>query len=193
MSFSTTVQPLVQYQTSANSESVLTVLQLLNNGVYEIAEFQRDSDQWDASTKSLFIESVLNNLSIPAFFLAPTAAGKFEIIDGQQRLTTLKEFSENKWPLVDDDEADYIGQQSVHYAGRRFQDLNSTNSPFAQSFQNYLLSLIKLPQGVTDSTKRENFQEDKPGWNPALSPRYQTCILGEVQGGRIHTPRRSLR
>jgi hypothetical protein len=40
----------------------------LNDGTLRIPDYQRDADQWDKSTKSLLIESVINNLTIPAFF-----------------------------------------------------------------------------------------------------------------------------
>ena len=33
-----------------------------------IPGYQRDSEQWDDRKQSLFIESLLNNLTIPAFF-----------------------------------------------------------------------------------------------------------------------------
>ena len=44
--------------------------------------------------KSLFIESVLNRLTVPAFYLAADIndPDRFEVVDGQQRLTTLKDF-----------------------------------------------------------------------------------------------------
>lgn len=55
-------------------------------------------------TKSLLVESVINNLSIPAFFFEVSVDGGVErnqVIDGQQRLTTLNEFFKHKFRLVD--------------------------------------------------------------------------------------------
>jgi hypothetical protein len=42
-----------------------------------------DCDQWDNRKKSLFIESLLNNLTIPAFFFCEDNKGDAEVIDGQ--------------------------------------------------------------------------------------------------------------
>ncbi len=40
----------------------------LRDEIVTIPDYQRDSDQWAEPTKSLLVESVINNLSIPAFF-----------------------------------------------------------------------------------------------------------------------------
>ena len=170
---------MVAYETTANSESVLTVLQRFNNRTYRIAEFQRDSNQWDLEEKSLFVESALNNLPAPANLLAPTADGKSEIIDGQQRLTTIKEYHENRWALAESDEAPYLGQRSAHYAGKTFQQLQSTAPAFAQAFENYLLHLIKLPPGIPDSTKREIFRRINQAGTPLSAQDIRLAYYGD--------------
>jgi uncharacterized protein with ParB-like and HNH nuclease domain len=55
-----------------------------------VPPYQRDSDEWGDNKKSLFIESILNRLTVPAFYLAPSEddPDRFEVVDGQQRLTT---------------------------------------------------------------------------------------------------------
>jgi len=175
------LQPLVAYETTANSESVLTVLQRLNNRNYSIAEYQRDSDQWDPEAKSLFVESALNNLPAPAILLAPTSDGKFEIIDGQQRLTTIKEYYEGKWALADSDDAPYLGQRSAHYAGRKFQELRLNAPAFAQAFENYMLHLIKLPPGIPDSTKREIFRRINQAGTPLSAQDIRLAYYGDCR------------
>ena len=44
---------------------------------------------WDAKKASLLIESVLMNIPVPMIYLAANADGKTNVIDGQQRLTTM--------------------------------------------------------------------------------------------------------
>ncbi len=154
---------------------------MYDSGTYSIADFQRDSDQWDEVKKSLFIESVLNNLTIPSLFLAATSEGKYEIIDGQQRLTTLKEFHSNLLKLVEFDEADYLGQRSVHYAGKTFQELKSSSPAYARAFEEYLLSLIKLPEGVSDSTRREIFRRINEAGTPLSAQDIRLTYYGRCK------------
>ncbi len=47
---------------------------------------------WDDTNKNRFIESILLGLPIPAMFFADTYSGRYEIIDGVQRIQTLAEF-----------------------------------------------------------------------------------------------------
>lgn len=57
--------------------------------------FQR-RDAWNMQRKSLYIESLLLGLPVPPIVLAedPKAKGKFIVIDGKQRLVTMKQFAD---------------------------------------------------------------------------------------------------
>ena len=60
--------PLVQDKTKAQNESIKTIVGKLDDNEVYIPDYHRDSEQWDYRKQSLFIESLLNNLTIPAFF-----------------------------------------------------------------------------------------------------------------------------
>ena len=60
--------PLVKDKTKAQNESIKTIVGKLDDKEVYIPGYQRDSEQWDDRKQSLFIESLLNNLTIPAFF-----------------------------------------------------------------------------------------------------------------------------
>ena len=81
--------PLVTDKTRAQSENIETVVGRLRNERIVIPDYQRDAEQWDERKESLFIESILNNLTIPAFFFSQRDDQKIEVVDGQQRLTTI--------------------------------------------------------------------------------------------------------
>ena len=51
---------------------------------------------WNKKTMSKFIESLLLSIPIPTIFLAENADDTFEVIDGQQRLTTIFAFMKSK-------------------------------------------------------------------------------------------------
>lgn len=51
---------------------------------------------WDKKTMSKFIESLLLSIPIPTIFLAENSDDTFEVIDGQQRLTTIFAFMKSK-------------------------------------------------------------------------------------------------
>lgn len=67
--------------------------------VYTIQpDFQRRR-RWDNVRKSRLIESIIINVPIPPVFLYEVDLSKFQVMDGQQRLTTLKDFFTDKFEL----------------------------------------------------------------------------------------------
>ena len=144
MDAATDPKPLIAESSTSESTSVEVVLNDLRDGVVQIPDYQRDSDQWAEPTKSLLVESVINNLSIPAFFFEVSVDGGVErnqVIDGQQQLTTLNEFFKHKFRLVDSQDAPYISPNSVHYAGKTFDELPDA---YQRAFKKYRLAVIKL-------------------------------------------------
>ncbi len=54
---------------------------------------------WDRVKRSAFIESLLMNIPIPPIFLLEWEYSRYEVMDGQQRLSSIVEFYENRFKL----------------------------------------------------------------------------------------------
>lgn len=54
---------------------------------------------WENPRASRLIESVLADIPVPVIYLAKTAEGKYEVIDGLQRLTSIFRFFDNEFTL----------------------------------------------------------------------------------------------
>lgn len=83
------------------SEYVIeTLITKLERNDYEIPVYQR-KNVWERARKSKFIESILIGLPIPfLFFWQNPDTGRLEIVDGAQRLTSIREFYQNKLKLI---------------------------------------------------------------------------------------------
>lgn len=55
-------------------------------------DFQRGADLWDSKTKSRLIESLLVRFPIPAFYFDASDEDKWVVVDGLQRLCSIKKF-----------------------------------------------------------------------------------------------------
>ena len=55
-------------------------------------DYQRDANIWTHAAKSRLIESMLIRIPLPAFYIDATDEDKWKVIDGQQRLMTIKHF-----------------------------------------------------------------------------------------------------
>jgi hypothetical protein len=60
------------------------------------SEFQRSPDLWNNTKKSRLIESILLRLPIPTFYFDGSDDNKWEVIDGLQRISTLRSFAIHK-------------------------------------------------------------------------------------------------
>jgi hypothetical protein len=88
------------WSTDWTTETVVS--QLRRGNINLNPRFQR-RNAWDSTRKSLFIESLILGLPIPQIILAEEKGkkGSFIVIDGKQRLLTLRQF------LSDADDADF--------------------------------------------------------------------------------------
>jgi len=76
-----------------------TIKTLMNSEKYKIdPDFQRRR-RWNVERKSSLIESFIMNIPIPPIFLYEREYASFEVMDGQQRLSAIHEFYENKYAL----------------------------------------------------------------------------------------------
>jgi hypothetical protein len=143
-----------------------------------IPDYQRDAEQWDERKESLFIESILNNLTVPAFFFAQGEDRKIEVVDGQQRLTTIWKYTEDRFALSDDDSMVYLTPQSVHYRGKKFSELPSE---LRAVFNDYPLTIIYLPLNLDLSTKLEIFRRINEGGTPLSAQDIRLAYYSESQ------------
>src|SRR5262249_42554728 len=56
--------------------------------------------RWDRKRRSLLIESFLMNIPIPPLFLFENRYNQYEVMDGRQRLETIRDFLENRFALT---------------------------------------------------------------------------------------------
>lgn len=106
----TTIQglPLITNPTRSESTNIETTLSRLKSSRIIIPDYQRDAEQWDTRKESLFIESILNNLTIPAFFFSERDDGVIEVVDGQQRLNTIRKYATDTFKISADEEIIYL-------------------------------------------------------------------------------------
>ena len=76
---------------------------------YEIPDWQRE-EVWDTSKKQCLIDSILRGWKLPKFYFVKTSADKYEVIDGQQRLSAIFDFCANELSLSRESGRKFGGQ-----------------------------------------------------------------------------------
>jgi hypothetical protein len=172
------IKPLIAESSTSESTTVEVVLNGIRDQDIRIPDYQRDSDQWDEQTKSLLVESVINNLSIPAFFFEVILDGgieRNEVIDGQQRLTTLNKYYKGEFALVDSEDAPYISPNSILYAAKKFTELPEA---YQRAFKKYRLAVIKL-RNLEGEMRLEIFRRINQGGTPLSGQDIRLAYYGE--------------
>lgn len=77
------------------------VEQLANVQYMDLRPFYQRRPRWDATRQSRLIESFLINLPVPPVFLYERDFNSYEVMDGQQRITAIRDFYNNAFALQD--------------------------------------------------------------------------------------------
>lgn len=117
-----------------------------------VPEYQREF-VWDNTRQSRFIESLMIGLPIPYIFLAETTKGRYEIVDGSQRIRTLAAYLQNELKIK--------GLEKIpELNGLKFSDLDISRQ---RKFKNMSLKMIVLSEKTTDETKNDIFERINRG------------------------------
>ena len=127
---------------------------ILNRDRYKVDKtYQRPDDCWSSKDKKCFIDTIMRGEPIPLFFLNfKTDEDAYYIVDGQQRMTCIKDFYDNKIALSKEfsDEC---------YDGLRFKDLSTEDR---KKFQDYDLK-CKIMKDYDDERVRMIFSRLQRG------------------------------
>ena len=84
--------PLDELAIRDERRTAIDVVRRLGQGRFVLdPDFQRDF-VWDKDKQSRLIESILLRIPLPVFYVAEDDQGRLVVVDGRQRLTTLKRF-----------------------------------------------------------------------------------------------------
>ena len=125
---------------------------------------------WDKKTMSKFIESLLLSIPVPTIFLAENNDNSFEVIDGQQRLTTIFAFMKSKLneeerlkltPELEEIEAlKLYGLETLkQYNKKGYLDLEDIQ----RKFNNVSLPMVIIQKDSTEDIKYDIFARINSG------------------------------
>jgi hypothetical protein len=104
-----------------NRPSIANLRDMLQRGeLVANRDYQRSPGLWPNASRSYFIDTILEGYPFPKIYFheyldRKTRKVRTEIVDGQQRITTIHDFLNDKFAL---------GKNSNHYSGMLFSDLD---------------------------------------------------------------------
>ena len=101
-------------------------------------DFQR-GEVWSLNKKKKLIDSILRNWNIPPIHVVESNDGIDEVLDGQQRLSSIKSFYENDFPVAGNIQPFDPAIKEID--GLFFKDLSTE---MQRRFKKYSITLIRL-------------------------------------------------
>jgi len=128
-------------------------------------DFQRNY-VWDNKKASLLIESIILNVPIPVVYVSQAEDDTWTVIDGLQRLWSLKRFFDGKFKLT--------GLEILTELNR--QDISSLNSKAVRMLKNGLLRVIMITHDSNEDIKYDVFMRLNTGSVHLTEQELRNCL-----------------
>lgn len=143
-------------------------------------EFQRFF-RWDEEQKTKLIESILLGIPIPPIFVSQKTDGKWDVIDGQQRLSTILQFLQ----VLKDDDGNLLAPLVLKgtkflpsLENVRWDDEQLFTSDQKITFKREKLNFTIIKETTdNDSAKYEMFQRLNTGGTHLSAQEIRNCLL----------------
>jgi len=145
------------------------IRRLKQNSINLAPNFQR-SEVWDDTRRSRLIESLMLNIPLPMFYVAADEDGKWEVVDGLQRLSTIRDFisGDKKGKKLKLKNLEFLGKKCN---GKTFDDIenNSAQIRLLNTIMETVMSFTVINPGTPEEVKRNIFKRINTGGMP-LTP-----------------------
>lgn len=138
-------------------------------------DFQRNL-VWSNFQKSRLIESILLRIPLPMFYFSEDDEGRITIVDGLQRITTIKDFMDNKFPLR---KLEYLGNSCE---GRYFKSEGSKiglEAKYLRWFNQTQFSVNVIDPSSPPKVKYDIFRRINTGGRPLNNQEIRNCLAGK--------------
>jgi hypothetical protein len=155
---------------------ITLISQMIDNKDIDLnPDFQRHL-VWDHIQKSRLIESVLLRIPLPMFYFAEDKEGKLSVVDGLQRISTIKEFMNNKFPLKN------LQYLETTCGGKYYETKDKKQGIDAKYFRWF--NLTTLSANIIDPSspfevKYDIFRRINTGGKPLNNQEIRNCLTGQ--------------
>ena len=124
---------------------------------------------WKIEQQSQFIESVILNFPLPAFYINKDVKGKYIIVDGRQRLTTLRRFLKNDFRLRN-------LKVLTHLNGKNFKEITELDSMYQTKIEDKKLHIYLIQPSVPMAMVYDIFNRINTGGTQLQRQEIRSCI-----------------
>lgn len=155
--------------------SIKFIEEMIENGDIDFTpDFQRNF-VWNSIQKSKLIESLLLRIPLPIFYFAEDKEGRLTIVDGLQRLTTIKEFMNNEFSL---NHLEYLneGVQGRYYKSNPEKKQLGIDAKYYRWFNMSQFAVNVIDPSSPYKVKYDIFRRINTGGKPLNNQEIRNCL-----------------
>ena len=153
---------------NTDSYSISDLMRMVDNGDIEMTpNFQRNF-VWDRTRQSRLIESIFLGLPLPAIYLSEYDDGRMTIVDGLQRISTIKAFIDKKLRLCNMEYFDFCN-------GKTFEDLKLPDLQ-SRRFYRTQITCFKIDYRSPSQLKYDLFRRLNTGGKALNDQEIRNCL-----------------
>jgi len=155
---------------------ITLIFQMIDSGDIDLnPDFQRHL-VWDQPQKSRLIESILLRIPLPMFYFAEDKEGKLSVVDGLQRISAIKEFMDNKYPLKN---LQYLEDTCGDKYYQTKDKQKGIDAKYFRWFNLTTLSANIIDPSSPYQVKFDIFRRINTGGKPLNNQEIRNCLTGQ--------------
>lgn len=159
-------QEVRKITTQAYDKSVSDIIRMIEDNEIKLDPDYQRNYIWDNKKSSLLIESIILNVPIPVIYVSQEKDDTWSVIDGLQRLYSLKRFFECKFKLS--------GLEILSELNK--QDIKSLNPKALRMLKNGLLRVIMISHDSNEEIKYDVFMRLNTGSVHLTEQELRNCL-----------------
>lgn len=159
-------QEVRKITTQAYDKSVSDIVRMIEDGEIKLDPDYQRNYVWDNKKSSLLIESIILNVPIPVIYVSQEKDDTWSVIDGLQRLYSLKRFFDGKFKLS--------GLEILSELNK--QDIKSLNPKAQRMLKNGLLRVIMITNDSNEEIKYDVFMRLNTGSVHLTEQELRNCL-----------------
>ncbi len=159
-------QEVRKITTQAYDKSVSDIVRMIEDKDIKLDPDYQRNYVWDNKKASMLIESIILNVPIPVIYVSQEKDDSWSVIDGLQRLNSLKRFFDGKFKLS--------GLEILSELNK--QDINTLNPKALRMLKNGLLRVIMITHDSNEEIKYDVFMRLNTGSVHLTEQELRNCL-----------------
>ena len=146
------------------------IVRRLKQGTIQLSPSFQRKEVWDDTRKSRLIESLMLNIPLPMFYVAADEEGSWEVVDGLQRLSTIRDF------IIGDKNGEMFKLKKLEFLGEKYNgktfiaiEKDLKEQKLVNEIYETEMRFTVINPGTPEAVKRNIFKRINTGGMPLTS------------------------